>query len=52
MQAGRVFCLFDFWGIFLELFFFFGCTTQRSMWELSSLTRDRTRAPCIGSAES
>ena len=29
---------------------FFGCAAQ--YWELSSLTRDPTCAPCIGSAES
>ena len=33
-------------------FFFFFLTTPCGMWDLSSLTRDRTCAPCIGSAES
>ena len=31
-----------------EIFFF--PVTPRGMWDLSSLTRDRTHAPCIGSA--
>ena len=31
---------------------FFFLTTPRDMGDLSSLTRDQTRAPCSGSAES
>ena len=46
--------------LFLTFFFFFGCTCLScGMWDLSlshvgssSLTRDRTQAPCIGSMES
>ena len=30
-------------------FFFFFLATPCSMWDLSSLTRDQTRAPCRGS---
>ena len=33
------------------IFFFFGATLH-GMWDLSSLTRDRTLAPCSGSPES
>ena len=31
--------------------FFFILATLRGMWDLCSLTRDQTRAPCIGSTE-
>ena len=34
------------------LFFFFLLAVPHSMWDLSSRTRDGTRAPCSGSAES
>ena len=34
------------------LFFFFFLAMPHGMWDLSSPTRDRTHAPCIGSAES
>ena len=34
------------------LFIFYFSATRRSMWDLSSPIRDRTRAPCIGSVES
>ena len=41
---------------FLFFFFFlillFGHTTPHGMWDLSSLTRDGTRTPCIGSSVS
>ena len=37
---------------FLSLFFFFFLATPSGMWNLSSLTRDRTCAPCSGSMES
>ena len=38
---------------FLSFSFSFSfLAVPRSMWDLSSLTRDQTRAPCIGSAES
>ena len=33
-------------------FLFYVLATLRSMWDLSSLTRNRTYAPCIGSTES
>ena len=33
-------------------FFFFFLAAPHGMWDLSSLTRDRTHAPCSGSAES
>ena len=33
-------------------FFLVGGDVPHSMWDLSSLTRDRTCNPCIGSAES
>ena len=38
------------WKLLREIFFFLA--VPRSMWDLSSPTRDRTRAPCSGSAES
>ena len=37
---------------FLVLFFAFFLATLRGMWDLSSLTRDWTHAPCGGSMES
>ena len=40
----------DSFTISLPFFFFF--TTLRGMWDLSSLTRDRTCAPCDGGTES
>ena len=39
-------------NFFSFLLFFFFFATLHSMWDLSSLTRDWTRAPCTGSAES
>ena len=36
----------------LGIFFFFFLAALCSMWDLSSLTRDQTQAPCIGSMES
>ena len=40
-------------AIQIEILFFFNLLAVLcSMWDLSSPTRDRTCAPCIGSAES
>ena len=38
--------------IFIFKFFLFFTFLLRGMWDLSSPTRDRTRTPCSGSAES
>ena len=36
---------------YLLIFFFFFFAALHSAWDLSSLTRDQTHAPCIGSAD-
>ena len=38
--------------ILFYLFIYFGGAMLHSMWDLSSPTRDQTRAPCSGSMES
>ena len=42
----------SFLSFFLSFFFFFGGIFPCGMQDLSSLTRDQNRAPCIGGAES
>ena len=39
-------------GFFKIFKFFIFLATPRGMWDLSSLTRDRTRVPCVGSMKS
>ena len=43
---------FFFFNIRFICMFCFGRATQHGMWDLSSLNRDRTHAPCSGSSES
>ena len=38
--------------LFFFFFLFFFLATPHGMWDLSSLTRDQTCAPCSGSTES
>ena len=42
------------WGLETRVYFdfFFFLATPQGLWDLSSPTGDRTRAPCSGSAES
>ena len=52
---GLVFIKAIMWAVYYVFqfyFFFFFLATLHSMWDLSSLTRDGTCAPCIGSVES
>ena len=39
-------------GLMTKFFFFFFWSLLTGMWDLSSLTRDQTSAPCIGNTES
>ena len=39
-------------NILIKKIFFNFMATLHGMWDLGSLTRDRTHTPCIGSAES
>ena len=40
------------WVLHVQFFSFIALAMPRGMWDLSSPTRDGTRAPCIGSTES
>ena len=52
LSSSHVFVCFFFLTIRHWILFYFIWPCQHSMWDLSSPTRDRTRAPCSGSAES
>ena len=52
VKWNQIFSSCSFYGNSSHLFFVLLLATQHGMWDLSSLTRYGTRAPCIGSRES